>query len=99
MSGAFAVDLDELLRSIDEMTRCGDALDVLLDDLRRRVAALHDTWDGLAASAQVSAQAEWEAGFRAMREALAAMRGAADVAHGNYGGAVATNLRMWEQVR
>ena len=30
---------------------------------------------------------------------LAAMRGAAAVAHENYGAAVATNLRMWEQVR
>ena len=95
----FAVDLDELLSSIDSMARAGAALDVLLDDVASRVAALHDSWSGAAAGAQAAAQAEWEAGFREMREALAAMRGAADVAHGNYGGAVATNLRMWEQIR
>ena len=95
----FAVDLDELLHSIDEMARCGDALDVLLDDVARRVADLHHTWEGAAASAQDAAQAEWESGFRVMRAALGAMRAAADVAHGNYREAVATNLRMWEQVR
>lgn len=98
-SHAFAVDLDDLLRSIDEMARCGAALDALLDDLGARVAALHLTWAGEASTAQVAAQAEWETGFRAMREALGSMRAAADVAHGNYDAAVATNLRMWEQVR
>jgi WXG100 family type VII secretion target len=95
----FGVDLDELLRSIDEMARCGAALDTLLDDVASRVAALHGTWSGEAAGAQAVAQAEWEAGFCEMREALAAMRSAADVAHANYGDAVATNLRMWEQLR
>lgn len=96
---AFAVDLDELRRSVDEMTRCGAALDVLLDDLADRIADLHLTWSGEAATAQADAQAAWEAGFREMRAALAAMRAAADTAHGNYGNAVAANLRMWEQVR
>lgn len=96
---AFAVDLDDLMRSIDEMTRCGAALDVLLDEVAARVEALHLSWTGAASDAQAAAQAEWEAGFREMRAALAAMRGAADVAHGNYGAAIATNLRMWEQVR
>ena len=95
----FAVDLDELLGTVDEMTRTGVALDALLDEVAAQVAALHSSWAGLASDAQAAAQAEWEAGFREMRAALAAMRGAADVAHGNYGDAVATNLRMWEQVR
>lgn len=96
---AFSVDLDALRRSVGEMGRCGAALDVLLDELARQVADLHTTWCGDAASAQVAAQDGWETGFRDMRAALAAMRGAADVAHGNYDEAAATNLRMWEQVR
>jgi WXG100 family type VII secretion target len=95
----FAVDLDELLRSIDEMARTGRALDALLDDVTDRLASLHLTWSGEAAVAQDAAQAEWEAGFREMRAALAQMRRAADTAHGNYGSAALTNLRMWEQVR
>lgn len=96
---AFVVDLDEMLRTIDEMARAGAALDVLLDDVAARIAGLHLTWSGEASAAQAAAQAEWEAGFRAMRAALASMQAAADVAHGNYDAAVATNLRMWEQVR
>jgi WXG100 family type VII secretion target len=99
MATPFAVDLDDLLGTIDTMTRRGEALDVLLDEVSARVAALHLTWSGEAATAQGAAQAEWEAGFREMRSALASMRAAADAAYGNYGTAVATNLRMWEQVR
>ena len=95
----FAVDLDELARSVEEMTRCGEALDVLLDEVAHRVTDLHHTWAGEAATAQAAAQAEWEAGFREMRAALAVMRAAADTAHGNYSDAATTNLRMWEQVR
>jgi WXG100 family type VII secretion target len=94
-----AVDLDELLATIDEMARCTTALDALLDEVARGVADLHATWAGQAATAQSVAQAEWEAGFRSMREALASMRSAADTAHGNYADAASTNVRMWEQVR
>lgn len=95
----FAVDLDELLDVVDELVRCGVALDALLDDVVGRVAALQQTWSGSAADAQAGAQAEWERGFREMSAALAVMRSAADTAHDNYERAATTNLRMWEQVR
>ena len=95
----FEVDLDLLDETVAQMTRCGEGLDDLLDEVSRRVAELHLTWTGAAAIAQDSAQAEWEAGFRAMRTALAVMRADADIAHGHYSAASATNLRMWEQVR
>jgi len=94
----FAVDLDLLDDTVVSLTRCGAELDALLDEVARRVAALHVTWGGAAAVAQDGAQAEWEAGFRQMREALAAMRTAGGVAHGSYLDAASTNLRMWEQV-
>jgi ESAT-6 family protein len=96
---SFGVDLDLLEETVAEMARCGEALDVLLDDVARRVSALQVTWAGRAAVAQEEAQAEWEAGFRQMSAALASMRTAGRVAHGSYGDAAATNLRMWEQVR
>ncbi|HEU5038932.1 MAG TPA: WXG100 family type VII secretion target [Nocardioides sp.] len=98
MSGLYAVDLDELLATVDALGRCGEALDARLDEIAARVAALHGTWAGLAADAQGAAQAEWEAGFREMRAGLAAMRAAADTAHGHYSAAADTNVRMWEQV-
>lgn len=94
----FAVVLDELLDMVAEMARCTDALDALLAEVEARIAELHLAWSGQAATAQSAAQAEWEAGYHSMCEALAAMRAAADTAHGNYSDAAATNLRMWEQV-
>ncbi|MBZ5737637.1 WXG100 family type VII secretion target [Nocardioides mangrovi] len=94
----YGVDTEELLGTVEDLRRCGAALDELLDEVARRVAALHVSWSGLAADAQVAAQAEWEAGFREMQAALGAMRAAADHAHGSYREAVDTNLRMWEQV-
>jgi ESAT-6 family protein len=94
----YAVDLDELLATTDALGRCGADLDALLADVTARVAALHDTWAGRAAVAQAEAQAEWETGFREMREGLAAMRAAGAAAHQRYDAAATTNLRMWEQV-
>ena len=94
----YAVDLDELLATLDTLGGCGSELDELLSEIAARVALLHDTWSGLAADAQAAAQAEWEAGFREMREGLAAMRAAGSTAHDNYRAAADTNVRMWEQV-
>ncbi|GAA4737044.1 pore-forming CpnT exporter EsxE [Nocardioides endophyticus] len=95
---SLAVDLDLLDETVADMARSGEALDVLLDEVSRRVAALHVTWAGSAAIAQEGAQAEWAAGFRDMRAALAAMRAVGRTAHDSYRDAAATNLQMWEQV-
>lgn len=95
----YAVDLEELLDTIAAMARSTAALDSLLSEMSAHVAALHDVWSGQAATAQSAAQAEWEVGFRSMRDALAAMRAAAATAHESYSEAAATNVRMWEQVR
>jgi len=94
----FSVDVDLLDETVAALARCGEALDALLDEVARRMDALHLTWSGAAALAQDGAQAEWEAGFREMREALASMRSASVVAEGSYRDAAATNLRMWQQV-
>ena len=91
----YGVDLDELLATIDEMARCGTELEARLAD----IAGIRLPWTGRAALAQAAVQAEWEAGFSAMREALAVMRSAAATAHESYTDAADTNLRMWEQVR
>jgi len=95
----FAVDVDELSHAIDRMAACGSALHELAGDLERRVASLHISWHGEAATAHQAAQVEWEHGFITIREALTTMRNAARVAHDNYTAAVEANMRQWEQVR
>jgi WXG100 family type VII secretion target len=95
----YAVDVDELAHVVERLAACESAMHDLAADLERRIAALHVSWDGRAAGAQLVAQAEWEHGFRGMREALAVMRVAGRVAHDNYTAAAETNLQLWEQVR
>ncbi|GAB3771969.1 WXG100 family type VII secretion target [Nocardioides ginsengisegetis] len=97
MSG-FDVDLDELRRVVARVDACETAFEEIATDLAARVAALHGTWEGLAADAHLTAQARWEHGFARMREALRALHAAASGAEANYADAAATNQRMWEQV-
>ena len=99
MATGFGVDVDALRRTVDEMAVCGDGLHDLAETLARQVQALHDTWEGQAAVAQATAQREWEAGFRSMREALARMRVVAAVAHDNYAAAATANVEMWARLR
>ena len=95
----FAVDLDELVRLVGEMTACQARLHDVAEALTRQVRVLHGSWAGEAAAAHEVAQRVWDAGFGEMREALATMRAAADVAHDHYAGAAATNVEMWGQLR
>ncbi|MCY7402241.1 MAG: WXG100 family type VII secretion target [Nocardioides sp.] len=65
---------------------------------RRQVAKLHDSWEGLAATAQREAQREWEQGLSSMRQALAELRAAADQASRNYTSAADANRSMWAEL-
>ena len=67
---AFTVDVEELFRTIGEMHTCESDLHRLAESLESRIDELHTTWQGEAATAQRAAQAQWEKGFREMREAL-----------------------------
>ena len=95
----YDVDLDHLTQTIDELAGVEDHLESLLAELRHRTTVLHLTWDGRSSAAHVLAQERWERGFAGMREALAAMRTAADSAHDNYSAAATANTRLWEQIR
>lgn len=92
---AFAIDLDQLADTISTLADTGRHCDEALDVVATRVARLHDTWSGHAAAAQADAQARWEDGLRAMTEALADMRTAAETAERNYRSAVDVNVGLW----
>lgn len=95
----FVIDLDDLDAVIGDVQACEDELEAIIGDLDRRMATLHDTWEGDAATAHTAAHQEMARGMRAMRQALVDLRAAARSAHGNYTAAGETNLSMWEAMR
>ena len=97
--GTYSIDPDELDEIVTDLEKCESALELLTVDLTKQMKTLQDTWEGLAARAQEEAHEEWTAGMVAMRTALAELRAAARLAHGNYTGATQANLTMWRGVR
>lgn len=91
-------DLDLLLTVVERLSAEHRELDDLATGLHQRVARLHETWDGAAATAHVAAQAEWNRGFTEMRAALGDMRSVAETARRNYAEAAETNAAMWGQL-
>ena len=92
------MDAEDLHRVIGELSTCESDLRDLAADLAKQIEKLHATWQGQAAMAQQIAQAEWEHGFLGMRDALADLRAAAQLARHNYESATTANLEMWRQL-
>jgi len=94
----FAVDLDQLDAVIGRFRLHHDHLESLDARLVAAVRRLHDDWSGAASDAHADAQAQWDAGFAAMRSALAGMRAAAEVARDNYHAAAEANVALWREL-
>lgn len=95
----FTLDTDELDAVIGDVEECENELELLLADLEKQMATLHDTWQGEAAEAHRVAHDEWSDGMRAMRQAMVDLRTAARAAHGNYTAGAEANVSMWGQMR
>lgn len=67
----------------------------MIAEIDSRVTRLHTSWTGAAAAAHAEAHQHWVRGGAMMREALTRLEKAATTAHGNYTGAMSTNLGMW----
>jgi WXG100 family type VII secretion target len=98
-SFSYAVDLPLASEVVSSLTAVEAELDEVVIDLRWRVAHLHSMWAGTAAVAHLEAHASWEASYREMHAALAAMRAAVRVAADNYAGAACAGVAQWSQVR
>jgi len=98
-SFSYAADLPLARDAVASLAAVEAELDEVVVDLRWRVARLHETWAGTAAAAHLEAHASWEASYREMHVALAAMRSAVRIAAENYMGAAASNTANWNQVR
>lgn len=95
MAEAFRVDPQALADAVQRMTEFQRYADDTLTEIDSRVTRLHAAWTGQGAAAHAEAHQHWARGEAMMREALAQLTNAAATAHGNYTGAVSTNLAMW----
>ncbi|GAB0102578.1 pore-forming CpnT exporter EsxE [Nocardia sp. JMUB6875] len=93
----YKVDLNHL----DDVTARIRAFKTFFEDslatLDNKAKALSASWSSEAAAAYEAAHTEWLTGANEVREGIASLESAAKIAHGNYSGAVATNLRMLGQ--
>ena len=96
--GSFAVDLDDLEAVVADVAACERELTALADEVAREISLLHHAGSGLAADAQLTAQAEWDRGLAAMHAALTRLRLAARAAHDHYTAAAGANVRDWSTV-
>lgn len=92
---AFRVDPQALADAARRMAAFQRYAEDMIGEIESRVARLHATWTGEAAAAHAEAHQHWARGEAMMREALAQLTKAAETAHGNYTGAMSTNLGMW----
>ncbi len=95
MADAFRVDPQALADVVQQMAAFQRYAEDMITEIDSRVKRLHTTWTGQAAAAHAEAHQHWVRGEAMMREALAQLEKAATTAHGNYTGAVSTNLGMW----
>ena len=90
------VDLDELENVIARLNGLAGFVHDRLDELDRRVGALHtSSWSGTAAAAHADAHREWSADAKEFNDGIAEMRDAAKNAHTNYDKAINTNRRIF----
>ena len=90
----YRVELDELLAFADELQAFEQRAEAIATQVDERIASLHETWSGNAATAHRAQHDEWMAGAAQMREALAQLREAARGAHRNYTDAAQRNVDM-----
>lgn len=95
MAEAFRVDPDALADAVQRMADFQRRAETLLAEIDSRVTHLHQAWTGDGAAAHAEAHRRWARGEAMMREALVRLRTAGAIAHGNYTGAMSTNLAMW----
>ena len=95
MAEAFRVDPQALADAVRRMAEFGRHTEGMLGEIDSLVTDLHATWTGQGAAAHAEAHQRWVRGEAMMREALAQLGKLATTAHGNYTGAMSTNLGMW----
>ena len=84
--------LDDAARALDDGVR---AVERQLAELRAYLAPLRASWSGPAAEAFDAHQRQWDRAATDLAASLAQLHDVVQVAHHNYGAAVAADQRMW----
>lgn len=92
---AFRVDPQALTDAVQRMAAFQRYAEDMITEIDFRVTRLHTSWTGEAATAHAEVHQHWVRGEEMMRQALAQLKKVATTAHGNYTGAMSTNLGMW----
>jgi WXG100 family type VII secretion target len=92
---AFRVDPQALADAVHRIAAFQRYAEDWIAEIDSRVTRLHASWTGDAAAAHAEAHQHWVRGEAMMRQALAQLEKVATTAHGNYTGAMSTNLDMW----
>ncbi|MEV6771221.1 WXG100 family type VII secretion target [Nocardia sp. NPDC051030] len=91
----YRTDLTEMQRLIDRAAQIETTVETRLDDIEKRINALHVEWSGLAADAHSAAHTRWVAAARDLHQALQDLRTGTDQARTVYSDVVSTNQKMW----
>lgn len=94
MADAFRVDPQALADAVQRMAAFQRYAEDMIAEIDSRVTRLHGTWTG-GRGGHAEAHQHWVRGEAMMREALGQLEKVATTAHGNYTGAMSTNLGMW----
>ena len=89
-------DFSDFAAAEASFKRILDALEDTLFTLDRDLRLSLAQWTGAASEAYLTAHERWQHAASDMAAELARLRTVVIVAHGNFAGALAANLRMWD---
>jgi len=91
----YRVELEELSTFVEKLHLFEEQAETIAARVDTQIADLHATWTGEAASAHRGHHVEWSNAASQMREALAKLLDAAQIAHRNYSEVIKVNVAMW----
>ncbi len=97
MTHRYEVNIDRLDDLVARLRGLHEFVGVDLDELERRIAALYESWAGVAADGHLAAHRRWRAGAAEVLDGLATMEDAVGRATAAYRDVTEVNSRMFRR--
>lgn len=97
MERPYQVDVDRLDELVARLRGLSEFVGDDLDELERRIVALHESWTGRTAEAHARAHREWRAGADDVRDGLSTMQDVVGRAHTAFAGVAEVNARIFRR--